>query len=155
MAETIPGPTIEWFADLARELSIYVLIGLSERIDGEIMNAMAVVNPDGELMGVMHKVHINKFETPGGWRNGSAFPVWEFRTSTGQMTAGIMICYDREVPESARLLMLQGADTIFNPLACGCPTSDIHRCLLRTTTFTASRSTTTAKSSPSLVKVRV
>ena len=135
MAESIPGPTIERFADLARELSLYVLIGLSERIGGEIMNAMAVVNPDGELMGVMRKVHINKFETPGGWRNGSAFPVWAFQTSTGQMTAGIMICYDREVPESARLLMLQGADMIFNPLACGCPTSDIHRCLLRTRAF--------------------
>ena len=135
MAETIPGPTIERFADLAKELSIYVLIGLSQCVEGEIMNAMAVVNPDGELMGVMHKVHINKYETPGGWRNGSEFPVWEFQTSTGQMTAGIMICYDREVPESARLLMLQGADLIFNPLACGCPTSDIHRCLLRTRAF--------------------
>jgi len=65
-AETIPGPTTERFAGLAKDLSIYVLIGLSERIEGEIMNAMAVVNPDGELMGVMRKVHINKFETPGG-----------------------------------------------------------------------------------------
>ena len=89
----------------------------------------------GALMGVMRKVHINKFETGQGWRNCSEFPVWEFTTKTGTMRAGIMICYDREVPESARLLMLQGADVIFNPLACTCPTDDIHRCLLRTRAF--------------------
>jgi predicted amidohydrolase len=61
--------------------------------------------------------------------------VWDFATETGRMRAGIMICYDREVPESARLLMLAGADVIFNPLACTCPTDDIHRCLLRTRAF--------------------
>lgn len=135
LAEPIPGPTTATFGALARELDIYLLIGLSELRDGEIFNAMAALDRGGALMGVMRKVHINKFETPGGWRNGSAFPVWRFETATGAMTAGIMICYDREVPESARLLMLQGADVIFNPLACTCPTDDIHRCLLRTRAF--------------------
>ena len=135
MAEPIPGPATDAFADLARELHVLVLVGLSELRDGEVYNAMAVLDRRGSLMGVMRKVHINKHETPGGWRNGSDFPVWQFQTDTGSMTAGIMICYDREVPESARLLMLQGADIIFNPLACGCPTEDIHRCLLRTRAF--------------------
>jgi len=135
MAESIPGPSTETFSRLARELGIYVLVGLSELREGEIQNAMAVLQPSGALMGVMRKVHINRYETGGGWRNGSEFPVWTFTTSTGEMTAGIMICYDRETPESARLLMLQGADVIFNPLACGCPTADIHRCLLRTRAF--------------------
>jgi predicted amidohydrolase len=46
-----------------------------------------------------------------------------------------MICYDREMPESARILMLKGADVVFNPLATTCPTIDIHRCLLRTRAF--------------------
>ena len=46
-----------------------------------------------------------------------------------------MVCYDRELPESARLLMLKGVDVIFNPLACCCLTDDIHRCLLRTREF--------------------
>ncbi|NIA16030.1 MAG: hypothetical protein GWP08_18350 [Nitrospiraceae bacterium] len=135
MAESIPGPATERFGALARELGIYLMLGLSELRDGEICNAMAVLDPAGVLMGVMRKVHINKHEVPGRWRNGSTFPVWEFKTDTGAMTAGIMICYDREVPESARLLMLQGTDVIFNPLACGCPTDDIHRCLLRTRAF--------------------
>jgi len=62
-------------------------------------------------------------------------PFWEFKTPTGQFRGGIMICYDREMPESPRILMLKGADVIFNPLACNCPTDDIHRCLLRTRAF--------------------
>lgn len=135
LAEPIPGPSTSHFADLARELKVYLLIGLSELREGQIYNAVAVLDPQGTLMGVMRKVHINRCETPGGWRNGSAFPVWPFAGANGAMTAGIMICYDRELPESARLLMLQGADVIFNPLACRCPTQDIHRCLLRTRAF--------------------
>ncbi len=135
LAEPIPGPATEIFSALARELDIYILVGLSELREGEFYNAMAALDRAGALMGVMRKVHINKFETPGGWRNGSEFPVWRFETDTGVMTAGVMICYDREVPESARLLMLQGADVIFNPLSCTCPTEDIHRCLLRTRAF--------------------
>jgi predicted amidohydrolase len=135
MAEPIPGPATQRFGALAKELGVHVLVGLSELCGGEIMNAMAVLGPDGALMGVMRKVHINRYETGGGWRNGSEFPVWRFETATGTVTAGIMICYDREVPEAARLLMLQGADLIFNPLACTCPTDDIHRCLLRTRAF--------------------
>jgi predicted amidohydrolase len=135
MAEPIPGPSTKRFGDLARELGIHILLGLSELEGDDLYNAMAVLGPDGAHKGTMRKVHINRFELDGGWRNGSAFPVWEFNTPTGTMTAGIMICYDREVPESARLLMLQGADVIFNPLACGCPVVDMHRCLLRTRAF--------------------
>jgi len=135
MAESIPGRSTETFAGLAKELGVYVMVGLSELREGEIVNAVAVLDPRGQLMGVMRKVHINRYETGGGWRNGSEFPVWDFETATGNFRAGIMICYDRELPESARLLMLQGADVIFNPLACGCPTDEVHRCLLRTRAF--------------------
>ena len=135
MAEPIPGPATNLFAELAKELGVYVLVGLSELRDGEIYNAMPVITPRGELAGVMRKVHINYYETPGGWRNGDEFPVWDIETETGSCRIGIMICYDREVPEAARILMLKGADIIFNPLACGCPTEDIHRALLRTRAF--------------------
>lgn len=135
LAEPIPGPATQHFAQLAKELDIYILVGLSELRDEQVYNAMAVLGRDGVLMGVMRKVHINSYETGQGWRNGSDFPVWQFETSTGAMTAGIMICYDREVPESARLLMLQDVDVIFNPLACPCLVADIHRCLLRTRAF--------------------
>ncbi|KKN87917.1 hypothetical protein LCGC14_0252580, partial [marine sediment metagenome] len=75
LAEHIPGPSTEAFGELARELDIYILLGLSELRDGQIHNAMAVIDRAGELMGVMRKVHINRYETPGGWRNGSELPV--------------------------------------------------------------------------------
>ncbi len=132
MAEPIPGPATDVIAELAQELGVYILFGMSESLDGEFYNAMPVIGPSGELMGIMRKVHINRYESGGGWRNGPDFPVWSFETETGRMKAGIMICYDRELPESARNLILKGADVIFNPLACLCPKDDIHRCLLRT-----------------------
>ncbi len=135
MAEPIPGPATQRFGALAKELGVYLLVGMSELREGQIYNAMAVLAPSGELQGVMRKVHITRYETPQGWRNGSEFPVWAFKTPTGRFRGGIMICYDREMPESARILMLKGADIIFNPLCCNCPTKDIHRCLLRTRAF--------------------
>ena len=135
VAEPIPGPITEKLGFLAKELDIYILVGMPELRDGQFCNAMAVIDRKGSLMGVFRKVHLNKYESPVGWRNGSEFPVWRFQTDTGVMTAGIMICYDRELPESARLLMLKDADVIFNPLATGCPTVPIHRCLLRTRAF--------------------
>jgi len=135
MAEPSPGPTTQILGELAKELDIYILFGLSEAHGGEIRNAIVVLDRAGDLIGVMRKVHINAYETPGGWRNGSEFPVWDFNTPSGSFRGGVMICYDREVPESARLLMLRGVDIIFNPLACRCPTADIHRCLLRTRAF--------------------
>ena len=135
MAEPIPGETTHVLGELARELDIYILFGLSELKDGEVYNSVVVLNRTGSIQGVMRKVHINKYETSGNWRNGSEFPVWNFETETGSFCGGIMICYDREIPESARVLMLKGADVIFNPLACCCPTDDIHRCLLRTRAF--------------------
>lgn len=135
MAESIPGKTTDVLGELAKELNIYIIFGLSEYYDGHIFNSMVVIDRKGDIMGVMRKVHINKYETPGNWRNGSEFPVWDFETNTGTFCGGIMICYDRELPESARILMLKGSDIIFNPLACSCPTDDIHRCLLRTRAF--------------------
>lgn len=135
LAEPIPGPTTAYLGALARQFEVHILFGMSELRNGQIYNAVAVIGRDGNLMGVMRKVHINKHETWQQWRNGSEFPVWKFQTDTGEMTAGIMICYDREVPESARILMLQDVDVIFNPLACYCPTEDIHRCLLRARAF--------------------
>ena len=135
MAEPIPGKTTHILGELARELDVYILFGLSEIKDGEIYNAITVIDRTGEVIGVMRKVHINKFETVGNWRNGSEFPVWKFETETCFFCGGIMICYDRELPESARILMLKGADVIFNPLACTCPTADIHRALLQTRAF--------------------
>ncbi|MDD2765197.1 MAG: carbon-nitrogen hydrolase family protein [Opitutaceae bacterium] len=137
LAEPIPGATAERFRRLAQELGVYLLIGMSELADGEIRNAMPVFSPHGEMMGVMRKVHINKWETGDGWRNGSAFPVWDFKTPTGQFRGGIAICYDVEVPESTRILMLEEVDVIFNPMAAAAPSAmtNIRRGLLRTRAF--------------------
>jgi predicted amidohydrolase len=135
LAEPIPGPTTVRLGALAAELDLHLLVGMSEAAGGEIANAVAVLGPDGAVRGVMRKVHINRHELAGGWRNGSQFPVWDIDAGSARFRLGVMICYDREHPESARALMVQGADLIVAPLACECPVDDIHRALLRTRAF--------------------
>lgn len=135
LAEPIPGPSTERFGRLARELGVAILLGLSELHEGHLYNAAAVLWPDGSLRGVMRQVHIDRHETAGGWRNGGAFPAFDLRTPTGHFRFGIVIGYDREVPEAARILMLQDVDAIFHPLACRCLMVDAQRCLLRTRAF--------------------
>ena len=49
---------------------------------------------------------------------GDDFYVGELDTAKGQIAVGMMICYDREQPESARVLMLKGAELILTPNAC-------------------------------------
>ena len=49
---------------------------------------------------------------------GEAFPVADLDTDKGIVKVGSMICYDRELPESARILMLKGAELLLVPNAC-------------------------------------
>lgn len=61
------------------------------------------------------KVHTCDFADEACLESGSAFRVCDF----DGIKIGIMICYDREYPESARILMLQGAEIILVPNDCG------------------------------------
>ena len=49
---------------------------------------------------------------------GDEFTVAELDTAKGKLKVGSMICYDREFPESARILMLKGAELVLVPNAC-------------------------------------
>jgi predicted amidohydrolase len=132
LAETVPGPSVNHFAALARELGVYIIWGLHERRGERYYNSAVLLSPAGELMGTYSKVHINKYENQMGWTNGDKFTVWPCRVRDIAFNLGIMICFDREVPEAARCLTVLGADIIAIPQATGC-TCDIpvHRDQLR------------------------
>lgn len=132
LAETVPGPSVECFARLARELGVHIVWGLHERRGEKYYNAAALLSPAGTLLGTYHKVHINKYEQNMGWTNGDQFHVWPVRVRDVDVRLGMMICYDREVPEAARCLAVLGADVILVPQATSC-TCDIpiHRDQLR------------------------
>lgn len=134
LAQTVPGPSVNHFAQLAEELGIYIVWALPERRGEHFFNSAVLLSPHGKVVGTYSKVHINKIEVGWGigWTNGKGFYVWPCNVRGVDFNLGIMICYDREVPESARCLAMLGADVIVIPQATSC-TCDvpIHREQLR------------------------
>lgn len=116
LAETVPGPSTERVAALARELDLYVVFGLAER-DAErpevLYNAAAVVGPEG-IQGTYRKLHLGSLPWVSEgvtFEPGRSLPVFETRFGP----IGVIICYDFWFnPELTRLLALKGARLIVN-----------------------------------------
>lgn len=107
-SEEIDGPTLRRVAALARELRLHILFGFSERRGSGLFNTVALFLPDGSLGGRYSKSH----PLPGElYDPGGELPV--FDTALGRL--GILICFDRQPPENARILALQGAQFIVVP----------------------------------------
>ncbi len=103
---------------VAKGLGLILVVPFYEQaMAGELYNTAAVVDAAGDIMGVYRKHHIPMsafFNEKFYFRPGnSGFPV--FNTPEGKI--GVMICYDRHFPESARALALNGAEVIFVPTA--------------------------------------
>lgn len=132
LAESVPGPSVTHFAALARELGAYLVWGLHEKRGDRYYNSAVLLTPEGRIAGTYSKVHINKYEERMEWTHGDRFHVWPCTVRGTRVHVGIMICFDREVPEAARCLTVLGADIILCPQATSC-TCDIpiHRDQLR------------------------
>ena len=132
LAEPIPGPATQRFAALARELGAVIVLGLHESREGRYYNSAAVLTPQQGLAGSYSKVHINRHESAMGWTNGERFRIWPCSVGNARFNLGVMICFDREVPEAARCLTVLGADVIAVPQATACTALfPIHRDQLR------------------------
>jgi predicted amidohydrolase len=112
VAEPIPGPSTEYFGQLAKEHNMYIVPGLVERDRHLIYNTAALIGPDGSVVGKYRKVCLPRGEIDGGICPGSDYPV--FDTRFGKL--GIMICYDGFFPEVARQLSNRGAEVIAWPV---------------------------------------
>lgn len=108
-ADRIDGEWLTKVAALAAELKIYVLFGFSEGRDGKVFNTVALFAPDGKLAGRYSKTHT----TPGGELYDPGHEYKVFDTKLGKM--GVLICFDRQPPENARILALKGAQFIVVP----------------------------------------
>jgi predicted amidohydrolase len=129
-AERVPeGPSVRELAEHAADRRIHVVYGLNEAGDraGVIHNSAVLTGPEGHI-GVYRKVHVHPIESVT-WLAGDEFRV--FDTAIGRI--GIMICYDKWFPESARELMLQGAEILAAPAAWGANTDDPDASLLNHT----------------------
>ena len=127
LAEPIPGPTSNAFAQLAKELEIVLIIPLFEkRTEGIYHNSAVILDADGSISGVYRKMHIpddpcfyeKYYFTPGD----SGFK--SFSTRYGKVS--VLICWDQWFPEAARLAALTGAQFLFYPTAIGFQECDLN-----------------------------
>ena len=125
LAEPIPGPSTEFYGNLARQYKVVLVTSLFERRTAGLYHNTAVVfEKDGSIAGKYRKMHIpddpayyEKFYfTPGDL---GFHPI---RTSLGVL--GVQVCWDQWSPEGARLMALQGAELLIYPTAIGYESSD-------------------------------
>lgn len=120
LAESIPGPSTDAFAKLAKKYRAVIIASLFEkRAAGVYHNTAAVIDADGALLGVYRKMHIpddplfhEKFYFAPG---DTGFRAWK----TQHATIGVLVCWDQWFPEGARLTAMQGAEILFFPTAIG------------------------------------
>jgi len=111
-AEPIPGPSTTFFADLAKQHHLHIVLSLYERAGHLIYNTAVLLGPDGQIIGKYRKVSLPPSEAAKGIAPGHEFPV--FNTSFGKV--GLMVCYDGFFPEVARELTKNGAEVIAWPV---------------------------------------
>lgn len=124
VVEPIDGPALTRLRKLAEELEIYLAVGFAELRDGRAYNSLAVLSPDGET--TLHYSKSHTLDDEPFNTHGDAFPVAE--TPLGRW--GALICYDRQLPETARILSIKGAQLLIVP-AWG-SYSDMNTAMMRT-----------------------
>ena len=106
------------FAALAKELDMAIGLTFLESHSPLPRNSLRLFDRKGRAVLHYSKVHTCDFDVERNLTRGEGFPTAELDTAKGSVRVGGMICYDREFPESARILMLQGAELILVPNAC-------------------------------------
>jgi N-carbamoylputrescine amidase len=109
---------VRHFRRLAAELEMAVALTYLERWPGAPRNTVSVIDRRGRIVLTYAKVHTCEFDIESALTPGDDFPAAALDTAAGPVRVGAMICYDREFPESARVLMLRGAEVILTPNAC-------------------------------------
>lgn len=113
LAEPIDGPYIQQACQLSRELGVFLVFGFLEKADSLLYNTAILIDPAGDIIGRYRKTHFAQgYEiNPPFYRPGNEYPV--FDTPFGKI--GIVICYDRQLPEPARIMAIKGARILIVP----------------------------------------
>lgn len=112
------GEFVSAFGELAKELDMAIAVTFLEKHSPRPRNSVALFDRHGGRQFVYAKVHTCDFGDERLLSHGDEFFVSELDTRNGKVKLGAMICYDREFPESARILMLKGAEIVLVPNAC-------------------------------------
>lgn len=109
---------VQTFSKLAEKLSIAICITFIEKCETGPKNSLALFDRFGKQVLKYSKVHTCDFSVECALTPGEDFYVADLDTNIGNVKIGCMICYDREFPESGRILMLKGAEIVLVPNAC-------------------------------------
>ena len=111
-------PFVMHFGRLARELDMAIALTYLETWPSAPRNTVSLIDRHGEIVLTYAKVHTCEFDQEAALTPGEEFGVCALDTAQGKVQVGAMICFDREFPESARILMLKGAEIILTPNSC-------------------------------------
>ena len=128
---TAEHPSVVAMQKLAKALKVAIPTSFFEKDGHHYYNTLAMVGPDGEIMGTYRKSHIPDgpgYEEKFYFRPGNTgFKVWDVAGTR----IGVGVCWDQWYPESARAMALMGAEMLFYPTAIGsepqAPDFDTHR----------------------------
>jgi len=113
------GEWVGHFRTLAAELRMAIGVTYLQAWPAAPRNVISLIDFHGDIQLTYAKVHTCDFaNAEASTTPGDSWPVCTLETSKGRIAVGAMICYDREFPESARCLMLGGAELILTPNAC-------------------------------------
>jgi len=112
-------PSVVAMRQLAAELKVHIPTSFFEADGPHHYNSLAMIDPDGKIAGVYRKSHIPDgpgYEEKFYFRPGNTgFKVWP----AAETTVGVGVCWDQWYPETARAMMLMGAEVLFYPTAIG------------------------------------
>jgi N-carbamoylputrescine amidase len=118
-------PAVLALAKLAKALKVVIPISFFERDGPRYYNSVAVADADGEILGLYRKSHIPDgpgYQEKYYFRPGdTGFKAW--KTRHGMI--GVGICWDQWYPETARAMVLEGAEILFYPTAIGSEPQDL------------------------------
>ncbi len=118
MAVSATSDFVQGFGRLAAELQMAIGITFLESHRPKPLNSMILFDRQGKNVLHYSKVHTCAFDMEKMLSGGEDFYVVDLETGGDTVKVGCMICFDREFPESARILMLKGAEVILAPNAC-------------------------------------
>lgn len=135
--DALPAAASTWqegpvaaFKAAAIEQRIYIAAGLTEKTTDCIYNAMALIDPHGEVQASYRKIHLFKLdEIDESKRFGAGNQI--VTTTIGVFTVGLAICYDLRFPEQFRSMFLQGVDVVLLPSAWPFPREEAYQTLRR------------------------
>ncbi len=109
---------INEYTNLAKELKMAIAITYLEKTEQKPRNTVVIIDRKGKIILKYSKIHTVDSKMEAFTEPGTEFKTCDLDYGRGKVKLGTMICFDRDFPESARILMLQGSEIILVPNAC-------------------------------------